>query len=157
MLEQTRKFIQLRQTHCKQKLTIVDVACVGGGKANACSDNALDIAEADDDIRPVTGWIVYKSDNAENFDAIQHWWNKGADGKHFDTTPTTQDIVEYVVDYELYLYATSNYDAIESIVASSLQIRGERIIAVDEEHSEGRKRFFREIKQLDNASIFKFL
>jgi hypothetical protein len=154
MLIQTKKFINLRQPYAPNKLEIVTVKLVGGGKANDCSNNSLNLVEQDDDFRPITGWIVCASKDIDNFEVIQHWWNADKKGNHIDTTPAIAGVVEYVVDLDLYKFAYQNYDAIDSIVGSSLQIRNENIIAVDEELGVGRKRKYRTLTTLDNHSIF---
>lgn len=154
MLKETKRFTELRQTHTRAKLAIVEVECVGGGRANDCSNNALDVAQKMNGNRPITGWIICASGDENNFDVIQHWWNCDADGNHFDTTPSISGVVEYVMDLDLYRFAFENYDAIDSVVASSIQIRGGKIIAVEEELGVGRNRKYREIEKLDNKSLY---
>lgn len=155
MLKETKRFIKIRQPHSSTTLEVVEVKVVGGGRANDCSNNALDITEQTEGVRPITGWLVCATGNENNFEVIQHWWNCDANDKHFDTTPSIGGVVEYVMDLNLYRFAFENYDAIDSIVASSLQIRGDKIIAVDEELGLGRKRTYRDIENLDNKSLYK--
>ena len=144
----------MRQPHVTNKLVVVAVKYVGGGKANDCSNNALDLAEQQDGIRPITGWLVCHSPNENDFEVIQHWWNTDADGNHFDVTPDLGFRAEYVVDLELYKFAFKNQDKIDSIVASSLQIKSNKITAVDEELGVGRRRFYRTLDTLDNHSLY---
>ncbi len=155
MLKQTKKFIGIRQEYSSSVLEVVDVDCIGGGIPNDCMNNSLNNSEELEDVRPVTGWVIFPSDDEDTFEVIQHWWNRYYNGKHFDTTPTLGKKGEYVMDLSLFLFAKQNYDLIESIVASSLQFKNGKIIAVDEHDSaEGRKRTYRNLHKLDNHSLF---
>lgn len=134
MRSETSQFIADRQSHASQTLQVVNVELVQGGKPNDCSNNAIDLAETDEEsgIRPITGWLVHPIHPTHGVvEIIAHWWNCDKSGKHFDVTPALINNAEYVVDLDLYFFAYENYDAIASIVASSLKFKDGKYTACE--------------------------
>ena len=144
MYKATRIFIAERQKFCKLNLEVVRVDKVGGGKANDCSNNALDATENGDEVRTITGWLVHPYDKlTDTTEIVQHWWNRDSSGRHFDTSPGVDDDCEYVVDLDLIHYFRQNYDNINNNVAISIVLSNEKFIGVDEDKSSpnGLRRF----------------
>jgi len=157
MHEETKKFIALRQPFSAQNLTVVDVEKIGGGKPNDCSNNTLDATEAHNgDVRSVTGWLVHRENPIKkSIEVVQHWWNKREDGTFFDITPGMGDDCEYVLDMDLIYFVHKNYDAIESMVASSVLLKDGKIYAAEADLSDIAAVNYRLISDLKNTTLFK--
>lgn len=156
MKPETKKFIEDRQIHAGMTLKVVSVKMVGGKPANDCSNNALDTVEEIVNIRPITGWLVNPPNPMTGeVEIMAHWWNADADGIHFDTTTSFDNRAEYVIDLDLYYFAHKNYDAIDSIVASSLKYINGQYIACDADLSNITNLRERKIKSLSNKELFK--
>lgn len=155
MREETKKFIADRQPYASAPLQLVMVTIVGGKRPNDCSNNALDTAEEMNGVRPVTGWLVCpRNPIGGEVEILAHWWNADADGNHFDTTPCINNQAEYVQDLDLYVFAQRNYDAVASIVASSLKYKGGRYTALEADLSDIRNVTERAIQSLANKELF---
>lgn len=156
MRAETKKFIEDRQPHAANQLKVVSVKLVGGKRPNDCSNNALDTVEEMDGVRPITGWLVNPVNAfTGEVEILAHWWNADAQGNHFDTTPCLYDYAEYVEDLNLYIFAHENYDAIDSIVASSLKYKDGTYIACEANLKASRVIFERKISSLANKELFK--
>ena len=152
MYKATRKLIQARQPLSKYVIEAVQVKQVGGGKANACFDNACDQIDRSKGITIVSGWVVGSYDKYKNStEIVQHFWNADKDGRYFDTTPLIGSDVEYVIDTDICHYGQQRFDDIDSCVASSLLFRNEKFLAVD---SEDGRLVFRNIKTLSMEELF---
>jgi hypothetical protein len=156
MRAETKKFIKDRQPHAAKPLKVVNVKLVGGKRPNDCSNNALDTVDEMDGVRPITGWLVNPVNPLTGYvEILAHWWNADAEGNHFDTTPCWYNEAEYVEDLDLYMFAYKNYDAIESIVASSLKYKDGAYIACEANLKEIRAIAERSISSLANKELFK--
>jgi hypothetical protein len=156
MRAETKKFIEERQPHAAKPLNVVDVKLVGGKRPNDCSNNALDVVEEMDGVRPITGWLVNPVNAfTGEVEILAHWWNADAKGNHFDTTPCMYNEAEYVEDLDLYMFAQKNYNAIDSIVASSLKYKDGSYIACEANLKVSRAIAERSISSLANKELFK--
>jgi hypothetical protein len=156
MRAETKKFIEERQPHAAKPLKVVDVKLVGGKRPNDCSNNALDVVEEMDGVRPITGWLVNPVNAfTGEVEILAHWWNADAKGNHFDTTPCMYNEAEYVEDLDLYMFAQKNYNAIDSIVASSLKYKDGSYIACEANLKVSRAIAERSISSLANKELFK--
>jgi hypothetical protein len=152
MYKATRKLIQARQQLSKYVIETVQVEKIGGGKANACFDNAFDQIDRSKGITIVSGWIVGSYDKYKNStEIVQHFWNADRQGRYFDTTPLIRDDVEYVVDTDICHYGQEHYEEIDSCVAASLLFKDDRFLAVDLEDGQLN---FRNIKKLSMDELF---
>jgi hypothetical protein len=156
MRAETKKFIDDRQLHAGAKLMVVNVKLVGGKRPNDCSNNALDTVDEMDGARPITGWLVNPVNPLTGeVEILAHWWNADATGNHFDTTPCMYNNAEYVEDLDLYMFAHKNYDAIDSIVASSLKYKDGSYIACEANLKVSKVIAERSISSLTNKELFK--
>ena len=156
MRAETKKFIEDRQPHAAKPLKVVSVKLVGGKRPNDCSNNALDVVDEMDGVRPITGWLVNPLNPLTGeVEILAHWWNADAKGNHFDTTPCLYNEAEYVEDLDLYVFAHKNYDAIESIVSSSLKYKNGSYIACEASLQAIRTITERNISSLANKELFK--
>jgi hypothetical protein len=156
MRAETKKFIEERQPHAAKPLKVVDVKLVGGKRPNDCSNNALDVVAEMDGVRPITGWLVNPVNAfTGEVEILAHWWNADAKGNHFDTTPCMYNEAEYVEDLDLYMFAQKNYNAIDSIVASSLKYKDGSYIACEANLKVSRAIAERSISSLANKELFK--
>ncbi len=152
MYKATRKLIQARQALSKYVIEKVQIEQIGGGKANACFDNACDQIDRSRGITIVSGWIVGAYDIYKNStEIVQHFWNADRNGRYFDTTPMIGKDVEYVVDTDICHYGQERYDDVESCVASSLLFKNDKFLAVD--FNSGRINF-RNIEKLSMEELF---
>jgi len=152
MYKATRKLIQARQQLSKYVIETVQVKQIGGGKANACFDNAFDQIDRSKGITIVSGWIVGSYDKYKNStEIVQHFWNADRQGRYFDTTPLIGDGVEYVVDTDISHYGQEHYEEIDSCVAASLLFKDDKFLAVDLEDGQLN---FRNIKKLSMDELF---
>ena len=156
MRAETKKFIEDRQPHASVPLQLVTVQIVGGKRPNDCSNNALDTVDEMEGVRPITGWLVCPPHPVTGeVEVLAHWWNADAKGKHFDTTPCINNQAEYVQDLDLYMFAHRNYDAIDSIVASSLKYKDGKYTACEADLHDIRNIRERPIASLANKVLFK--
>ncbi len=141
MYQATRDFIKARQTFSGMPIVRrSDVKNVGGGVAKRCFSNAYEVSQASKLSRKkiicISGWIVKKFDKLNNCTAIiHHWWNMDETGRHFDTTPLSKEIVDYVIDLEIYEYSRINFERINSNLVPSLMLQDGKYSALVDEQS----------------------
>ena len=156
MYKATRDFIKARQADSGMPIVFrSDIKNVGGGLAKRCFTNAYDIAErsklTNKKIICISGWIVKKFDKLNNCTAIiQHWWNMDDSGRHFDTTPLSKEVYDYIIDLEIYEYSRINYEHINSNLVPSLMLQdGKYSALVNEERMS-----FVDLKDLRIETLF---
>ena len=124
MFRATRNFIKARQPHTRYPLSVPKVRRIGGGKPNACFENAIAVEKSSKSGNTpaicVSGWLVQPYDMSSHSTVIiQHYWNIDAMGKHFDSSPLN-DRAEYVLDMGLYEFGKQNYARIKRNVTMIL-------------------------------------
>lgn len=121
MKKATRYFIKSRQPHCKYVVDqIANVRKLNTGLHNQCFKNAHSLINRADGVRLVSGWLIGPYDSHNNITPIiQHWWNADKNG-HFDITPDISNDYDYIIDMDLFDFASINYSNISSCIAFSL-------------------------------------
>ena len=121
MYRATREFINARQPHTRYVLELVNVTKLHSMPANACFANATQDSLLEKGNKVVSGWIVDRFDSrTQSTEIVQHWWNIGTDGKHFDSTTGVRPHMEYVVDSGISEYGQAMYNMLDDLVAMSL-------------------------------------
>ena len=75
MFKATSLLIDHRQKFSKSTLKVVKVKNIGGGNANNCFQNAVDLVIREKSKKVVSGWIVVKLKSVESIAFLSHFWN----------------------------------------------------------------------------------
>ncbi len=152
MFKATRELIKLRQPHSNAIIEKVYVNRIDGGERNRCFDNASRIYDQNKRLKIVSGWFVNAWNKTSNSCLIlAHYWNVDEQGIFFDSSPMDDLSGEYVVDSEIGIFASQNFDSLKSDVWSSLIFNNSNILGVDfrEQGKEHRK-----MENFDTKSLF---
>ena len=122
MFKATSLLIDHRQKFSKSTLKVVKVKNIGGGNANNCFQNAVDLVIREKSKKVVSGWIVVKLKSVESIAFLSHFWNSDAQGNYFDTTPHSYDRV-YVLDIELLRFSHKHIKNIKSRVVCPILLQ----------------------------------
>ncbi len=131
MRKATRYFIKSRQPHCKYVVEqITNVRKLNTGQHAQCFKNSHSLINRTDGVKIVSGWLIGPYDSHNNITPIiQHWWNADKNG-HFDSTPDISNDYVYVIDIDLFDFASLNYSNISSCVSSSLILNDSKFFLI---------------------------
>jgi hypothetical protein len=153
MYKATRTLIKARQPHSPYVIEVVTVQQVGGGRANDCFNNACEVLERIAGSTIASGWLVKKFNPIDkSTEIVQHFWNVDKNGMHFDTTPVTENGLEYVDDCELNEYGQANLENLTDCVASSLLLKDEKFYAVNKVDE---RMLINPIESLNTRTLFR--
>jgi hypothetical protein len=158
MLEINRlyQFLKTRHDQCVNKLSLVNVLQIGGGRENYCLSNAEDTARALGH-EVISGWLslpskIQGNDWQKQF--TQHWWNYDTtDQKYLDYSPNIEEGAIYIRDDEITKFISENIQHLDSHVASSIILKNDKFYAVDYWEKGFR---FHELEKLSMQLIFFF-
>ncbi|HEY6897796.1 MAG TPA: hypothetical protein VI279_11090 [Rhodocyclaceae bacterium] len=147
-------FMARRQADTESLLDIVSVKWVGGGRPNACFQNAQALASSKD-VKVVSGWLALPFDpehNARHF--VQHWWNYMPALKQFvDITPEIEDGSIYIPDLSIArLCVLKNHEFQTQCISTTIVYGNGVFYAVD--HSKGQDENSRVLTSLKDDELF---
>jgi hypothetical protein len=132
MFKATRELIKLRQPHSNALVEKILVRQIVGGQPRRCYENACWLNDIHASNKVVSGWLVNKWDKSTNSCLIvSHYWNINPEGDYVDCSPKDGADHEYVIDSEIGVFASLNYDKLFSSVCSSIVIKESSILGVD--------------------------
>jgi hypothetical protein len=152
MYRATRELIKIRQPHSIAVLEKLTVNRIVGGSPRQCYDNACLLNDNDPSLKIVSGWYVTRWDKlSKSCLILAHYWNIDSNGNYIDCSPMDDVEGEYVVDSEIGIFASINYDKLHSSICSSLLLSNNGISGVDfREHG----KVYREFKSFRTEDLF---
>jgi len=147
-------FLKKRKSQSKNKLCLVNVLQIGGGKENYCLNNADDNSLAMG-YGVVSGWLALPSKvqgNDWQKQFTQHWWNYDwSHRQHLDFSPNIDEDCIYIQDDQIAKFVDENKQTLKSHVSSSVIMRNDMYYGID--YGENGYRFH-PIEALSMQSLF---
>lgn len=155
MYKATRSLIKLRQPHSNALVEKVFVRRIEGGVKRQCYENACLLFEKNKNYKIVSGWFVTEWDKfASSCLALSHYWNIDETGNFVDCSPMENLSAEYVIDSEIGIFSSQNFDKLKSNVCSSIIFKTDSISGVDFRES---GKVYRLFKDFSVDSLFSEL
>ena len=111
MYKATRSLIKLRQPHSKALVEKVFVRRIEGGVQRQCYENACLLFEKNKNYKIVSGWFVTEWDKVTSSClALSHYWNVDEAGNFVDCSPMKNISAEYVIDSEIGIFSSQQYE-----------------------------------------------